>query len=74
MFRSLLAQEALNKQRLLYCVRIMSVGCGTVAVKVQLCHSTETDKLITIQSALICSHWQQELLAIFVLSKMTAQP
>jgi hypothetical protein len=34
MFRSLLAdpQEALNKQHLVYCVRIMSVGCATVAV------------------------------------------
>jgi hypothetical protein len=32
MFRALLAhpQEALHKRHLVYCVRIMSVGCGTV--------------------------------------------
>jgi hypothetical protein len=35
MFRALLAhpQEALNKQPLVYCVRIMSVGCAMIAVK-----------------------------------------
>jgi hypothetical protein len=34
MFRALLAlpQEALRKRNLVYCVRIMSVGYGTVAV------------------------------------------
>jgi hypothetical protein len=33
MFRALLAhpQEGLHEQHLVYCVRIMSVGCGTVA-------------------------------------------
>jgi hypothetical protein len=33
MFRALLAhpQEALHKRNLVYCVRIVSVGCGTVA-------------------------------------------
>jgi hypothetical protein len=43
MFRSLLArpQEALHKRHLVYCVRIMSVGCGTVAVSLQ-CHSQLT--------------------------------
>jgi hypothetical protein len=42
MFRALLAhpQEALHKRDLVYCLRIMSVGCGTVAVK--LCHSQLT--------------------------------
>jgi hypothetical protein len=32
MFRALLAhpQEALHKRHLVYCVRLMSVGCGTV--------------------------------------------
>jgi hypothetical protein len=36
MFGALLAhlQEVLHKRQLVYCVRIMSVGCGTVA----LCH------------------------------------
>jgi hypothetical protein len=35
MFRALLAhpQEALHKRHLLYCMRITSVVCGTVAVK-----------------------------------------
>jgi hypothetical protein len=34
MFRALLAhpQEASHRRHLVYCVRIMSVGCGTVAV------------------------------------------
>jgi hypothetical protein len=33
MFRALLAysREVLRKRHLVYCVRIMSVGCGTVA-------------------------------------------
>jgi hypothetical protein len=34
MFRALLAHphEALHKRRLVYCVRIISVGCDTVAL------------------------------------------
>jgi hypothetical protein len=37
MFRELLAhlQEAQHKRKLLYCVHIMSVGSGTVAVQLQ---------------------------------------
>jgi hypothetical protein len=37
MFRAWLAhpQEALHKRHLVYCMRIMSVGCGTVTVKLQ---------------------------------------
>jgi hypothetical protein len=37
MFRALLAQpqEVLHKQHLVYCVRIMSVGCGTFVVSLQ---------------------------------------
>jgi hypothetical protein len=40
MFRALLAhpQEVLHKRHLVYCVRIMSVGCGAVAVSLQPCH------------------------------------
>jgi hypothetical protein len=36
MFRALLAhlKEALNKRNLVYCVRIMSVGCDSFAVSV----------------------------------------
>jgi hypothetical protein len=42
MFRALLVhpQEALNKRYLVHCVRIMSVGCGTVAVLLQSCQLT----------------------------------
>jgi hypothetical protein len=38
MFRALLVhpQEALHKRHLVYCVRIMSAGCGTVAVKLRV--------------------------------------
>jgi hypothetical protein len=38
MFRALLAHphKALHKRHLVYCVSIVSVGCGTVAVKHQL--------------------------------------
>jgi hypothetical protein len=41
MFRALLAypQEEPHKRHLVYCLRIMSVGCGTVAVSRQPCHS-----------------------------------
>jgi hypothetical protein len=37
MFRALLdhPQEALYKRHLVYCVRIMSAGCGMVAVSVE---------------------------------------
>jgi hypothetical protein len=40
MFRLLLAypQEALYKRHLVHYVRIMSVDCGTVAVKLQPCN------------------------------------
>jgi hypothetical protein len=40
MFRALFArpQEAPHKRHFVYCVHIMSVGCGTVAV--QLCHGS----------------------------------
>jgi hypothetical protein len=40
-FRALLAhpQEVLHKRLLVYCVRIMSVGCGKVAVTLQPCHN-----------------------------------
>jgi hypothetical protein len=44
MFRALLAhpREALHIRHLVYCVRIMSVGCGTVAVSLQACRSQLT--------------------------------
>jgi hypothetical protein len=43
-FRAILGhpQETLYKRCLVYCVRIMSVGSGTVAVKLQPCHSQLT--------------------------------
>jgi hypothetical protein len=41
MFRALLAhpQKVLNKRNLVYCMHITPVYCGTVAVKMQPCHS-----------------------------------
>jgi hypothetical protein len=50
-FRALLGhpQEVLNKRHLVYCVCIMSIDCGTVAVSLQPCHSQ-------LKSA---SHWFQ---------------
>jgi hypothetical protein len=44
MFRALLAhlQEVLHKRHLVYFVRIMSIGCGMVAVKLQSWHSQLT--------------------------------
>jgi hypothetical protein len=43
-FRALLAhpQESLHKWHLVYCVRIMSVGCGMVVASLQLCRSQLT--------------------------------
>jgi hypothetical protein len=40
MFRALVAhpQEMLHKMYLAYCLRIMSVGCATVVVKLQPCN------------------------------------
>jgi hypothetical protein len=40
MFRALFAhpQEALDKRHLVYCVRIISVDCGTVAVQLKPCN------------------------------------
>jgi hypothetical protein len=44
MFRALLThpQEVLHKRHLVYFVRIMSVGYGTIAVSLQPCHSQLT--------------------------------
>jgi hypothetical protein len=44
MFRALLAhpQEVLHKRHLGYCLRIMSVDCGTVAVSLHLAHHLQT--------------------------------
>jgi hypothetical protein len=54
MFRALVAhlQEALNKRHSVYWVRIMSVGCGTVAV--EPCHSQLTLYAHSIPSA-VCA-------------------
>jgi hypothetical protein len=44
MFRALLAhpQEAIHKRHLVYWVRVMSVGCTTIAGPLQSCHSQLT--------------------------------
>jgi hypothetical protein len=51
MFRALLAepQEVLHKRHLVYCVSIMSVGCGTVSL--QPCHSQLTLYVSNIPNA-----------------------
>jgi hypothetical protein len=53
MFRALLAhpQEAPHKRHLVYCVRVMSVGCATIAVKLQSWHSQLTFYARNISSA-----------------------
>jgi hypothetical protein len=53
MFRALLAhpQEALHKRHLEYCVRIMSAGCGTIAVSLQPWNSQLTLYARSIPSA-----------------------
>jgi hypothetical protein len=53
MFRALLArpQVALHKRHLVYCVRVMSVGCDTVAISLQPCYSQLTLYARSIQSA-----------------------
>jgi hypothetical protein len=60
MFRALLAhpQEVLHKRYLVYCVRIMSVGCGTVAV--QSCHSQLTLFAGKIPNAVCVAHPEDE--------------
>jgi hypothetical protein len=56
MFRALLAhpQELLYKRHLVSCVRIMSVGGGTVSVKLQPCHSQLTLCVRSIPNA-VCA-------------------
>jgi hypothetical protein len=46
MFRALhlLPQEALNKRHLVYCLRIMSVGCTTIAVSVRVVQCGEDSR------------------------------
>jgi hypothetical protein len=53
MFRALLVypQEALNKRHLVYCVRVMSVGSATIAVKLQSWHCQLTLYARNIPSA-----------------------
>jgi hypothetical protein len=57
MFRALLAhpQEALHKRHLVYCVRVMSVGCATVAISLQPWHSQLTLHVRNILSAVCVS-------------------
>jgi hypothetical protein len=54
MFRVLLAhpQVALNKLHLVYCVRVMSVGCGMVAVKLTSCHQAKLKVLLTVHHSI----------------------
>jgi hypothetical protein len=49
MFRALLAhpQEALHKRHLVYCVRIMSIGCGASAVSL---HPPPEDEQVMLET------------------------
>jgi hypothetical protein len=62
MFRALLAhpQESLHKRHLVYCVHIMSVGCGTVVVSLQQCHSQLTQHARSIPNAVCVSPPEDE--------------
>jgi hypothetical protein len=59
MFRTLLAhpQEALHKRHLVYCVRIMSAGCATIAVSLYarnipsaVCAATPEDEQVMLET------------------------
>jgi hypothetical protein len=62
MFRALLAhpQETLHKRHMVYCMRIMSVGCGTVTVKLQPCHSLLILYARSIPNAVCKAHPEDE--------------
>jgi hypothetical protein len=62
MFRTLLVhpQEAIHKRHLVYCVRIMSVGCATIAVSLQTWHSQFTLYSRNIQNAVCVSPPEDE--------------
>jgi hypothetical protein len=66
MFRSLLAhpQEALHKRHLVYCVRILAVGYGTTAVKLQPCRSQLTLYASNIPNAVCVSPPEDEQLML----------
>jgi hypothetical protein len=61
MFRASLAhpQKVLPKRHLVYCVRIMSVGCGTVVVSLQQCHSQMT-LYASIISNSVCAAYPED--------------
>jgi hypothetical protein len=61
MFRALHAhpQESLHKRHLVYCVRVMSVGYGTVAVSLQTCHSQLTLHARSIPNA-VCAETPED--------------
>jgi hypothetical protein len=62
MFRALLAhpQEALHKRQLVYCVRVMSVGCATIAfqpltlhalnIPIAVCGAAPEDKQVMLET------------------------
>jgi hypothetical protein len=62
MFRALLThpQEMLHKRYLVYCVHVMSVGCGTVAVKLQSWNSQLTLYSRNIPSAVCVAPSEDE--------------
>jgi hypothetical protein len=52
MFRALLAhpQEALNKRHLVYCVRVMSVGCNSSTITSGACESPPEDEQVMLET------------------------
>jgi hypothetical protein len=53
MFRALLAdpQHALHKRHLVHCMRIMSVGCGTIAVSPNaVCEAPPEDEQVMLET------------------------
>jgi hypothetical protein len=58
MFQALLAhpQEVLHKWHLVYCVRIMSVGCGTVAVHVSSITCSSSGGATQMAFGILCAY------------------
>jgi hypothetical protein len=53
MFRALLVhpQEVLHKRHLVYCVRVMSVGCTRVGVKLRsVCEAPPEDEQVMLET------------------------
>jgi hypothetical protein len=74
MFRALLAhpQESLNKRHLVYCVRIMSVGCATIAVPAIVAPITFTFFSVPRLPRRTCHHSASSVLAVRISCRVIA--